>query len=484
MTRSDFTAWLYRYLLARPGLRRLLDRWSAMPGFFRRRIALVTALLPVLGLGILMLMQAVTAPIHTASGAQDAPVSELEAAKLSALLAPHSLQQGEMPVYGWTVCADMGIGPVPGVPDPRQRFRLCHPDGWRVRVYCIQPDWLPPALGASCSRYNDTDFFCGQNLQNLRIYQVLDTPTPTPTFTSTPTNTPTATSTPAPTATGLPTLTPTNTPVIPSPLPTRFVRPQAGGLGFRDLLGLNKLSRVWQATPTPFWPNTPTPFMPELPTPTAGLAQAPEATLASPPFIYEGVDLSPGSARVSIRIQPDNQRVNAGQPIDLDFLPARRCPFGDQRACTAAYYQNDLTPVTYVSVHSGLGGEAEALRRALEGTGFDSAGATLPQVYQRMKAITGSMVQIQQEDLQSTGYQVASVVRIPASRLKHYLSLPLEQALALAAELEPDLTPLLESGEPLLVLETCGWRMPGEPWPGGLSDTSSSIYLFVIHPLR
>lgn len=478
MTRVDVTEFLHRFLPTRPGLRRFMDRWSAMPRLARRRLALAAVLLPALALGILMLRQAITGSAPTAFGAQDAPVSELEAAKLSALLAPHSLQQDEMPVYGWIVCADMGIGPVPGVSDPRQRFRLCHPDGWRVRVYCIQPDWLPPALGASCSRYNDTDFFCGQNIQNLRIYQVLDTPTPTPTFT------PTATNTPVPTATSLPTQTPTNTPVIPSPLPTRFVRPQAGGLGFRDLLGLNQLARLWQATPTPFWPNTPTPFMPALPTPTPRPAQPPNQALASPPFLYEGTDLTPGSARVRISIQPDNRRVNAGKPVDLDFLPAGRCPFGDQRACTAAYYQNGLTPVTFVSVHSGLGGEAEALRRALEGAGFDTAGATLPEVFDRMKALTGSAVQIQQADHQSTGYQLASVVRIPASRLKYYLSLPLEQALALAAELQPDLASLLESGEPLLVLETCGWRMPGEPWPGGLSDTSASIYLVVIRPAR
>lgn len=480
MNRVDVTAFLHRYLPTRPGVRRFMDRWLAMPSLARRWLALAAVALPVLVFGFLMLWQAFNGSTPTAFGAQDALVSELEAARLSALLAPHSFQQDEMPVYGWIVCADMGIGPVPGVSDPRQRFRLCHPDGWRVRVYCIQPEWLPPALGASCSRFNDTDFFCGQNVQNLRIYAVLDTPTPTPTFT------PTATNTPVPTATSQPTQTPTNTPVIPSPLPTRFVRPQAGGLGFRDLLGLNKLARSFTAfrtTPTPFWPNTPTPFMPALPTPTPGPIQPPETALVSPPFIYEGTDLTPGSARVHISILPDNRRVNSGKPVDLDFLPAGRCPFGDQRACTAAYYQNGLTPVTFVSVHSGLGGEAEALRRALEGTGFDTASATLPQVFDRMKALTGSAVQIQQQEHQSAGYQVASVVRVPASRLKYYLSLPLEEALALAAELQPNLAPLFASGQPLLVLETCGWRIPGEPWPGGLSDTSASIYLVFIHPV-
>ncbi len=478
MTWTDLTAIIHKLPPIRQTMRRLSERWQARP-VSGRRIAIAALTLPVLVLGALLLRQVIVATTPAASGGQDAPLSGEAAAQLSALLAPHSFQQEEMPVYGWIVCADMGIGPVPGVPDARQRFRLCHPDGWRVRVYCIQPNWTPPTIGTSCSRYNATDFYCGENIQNLRIYEVLDTPTPTPTFT------PTATNTPTPTATSLPTQTPTNTPVIPSPLPTRFVRPQAGGLGFRDLLGLSKLGRSFTAfrtTPTPFWPASPTPFLPDLPTPTPAPLQALPVLPLSPPFVYEGADLTPGSARVRIQIQPDNRRVNGGRAIELDFLPAGRCPFGDQRACTAAYYQDGLTPVTFVSVHSGVGGEAQALRHALEGTGFDRAGVRLPEVFARMKALNGSSVHIRQQGYQSESYELASVVRIPASRLKDYLALPLEQALALAADLEPDLAAVLASGEPLLVLETCGWRMPGEPWPAGLSSTSASIYLVVIQP--
>lgn len=447
---------LARQLVVRPGL-------APVRPITARRWLLLSAipLLPVLVLAGILWQQAVSG----ANAPEDLePWSPQQ--QMDSLLAPHSvLQQGEMPVYGWQVCADMGIGPVPGIADDRQRFRLCHNDGWRVRTYCVQPNWPPPVLGAACVRFNDTDFYCGQGLQNLRIYEVLDTPTPSPTPLPTATQQPT--STPAPTF--------TNTPVIPSPLPTRFSRPQAGGMGFRDLLGLSKLGR--RQEPTPSWPATPTPFQPEQPAPTPA---PPQPYLAPPPFVFVGADLAPGSGRVRLLLQPDNRRVNSGETISLSFVPAERCPFGDKRACTAAYYQNENTPVTFVSVHSGVGGEAQALRHALEGTGFDAAAYSLPEVRERMKALRGSAVELSQGGVGVEGYQVAAVVRIPASRLKAYLELPLDQALALAAELEPTLAAALQEGGPLLVLETCGWRMRGEPWPGGLSNTSASIYLVVV----
>jgi hypothetical protein len=122
------------------------------------------------------------------------------------------------PVNGWVVCQDLGIGPIPGVPGARQRFVLCHPSGWQVRVYCLDTSKPPPPLGHSCTRVSSDTYWCGNVYQPLREYQILVTPTHTPT----PTLTPTPTSTP--------TFTPTSTPTPTVPVkPTSRVRP--GGEG-------------------------------------------------------------------------------------------------------------------------------------------------------------------------------------------------------------------------------------------------------------
>jgi hypothetical protein len=166
-----------------------------------------------------------------------------------------------MPINNWYVCTDLGIGPVPGLSDPRQRFKVCHDSGWEVYAYCIEPNFPAPTLGTVCSLINDQTLFCGAQVQSLREYRILQTPaastgtpsvTPSPTatntFTPTPTNTasptatptPTNTATPTPTNTATRTPTPTNTATLattptPSnsttPLATHTPRPHPGGQG-------------------------------------------------------------------------------------------------------------------------------------------------------------------------------------------------------------------------------------------------------------
>ena len=99
------------------------------------------------------------------------------------------------PVNGWIVCQNLGIGPIPGIPGTRQRFILCHPSGWQVRVYCLDTSKPPPPLGHSCRRVSSDTYWCGNVYQPLREYQLLATSTivPTPTLTPTPTSTPTPT---------------------------------------------------------------------------------------------------------------------------------------------------------------------------------------------------------------------------------------------------------------------------------------------------
>ena len=138
---------------------------------------------------------------------------------------PTSASSGEglapdaKPVKGWVICKDLGIGPVPGLADSRQRFKLCHPSGWEVKTYCTFPNYPAPRLGATCTRSGDI-YTCGGGVQQLREYVVIATP---PANTATP-----------PALTATPTLTATTTPPAPTarpPTSTPVHRTRPGGPG-------------------------------------------------------------------------------------------------------------------------------------------------------------------------------------------------------------------------------------------------------------
>jgi hypothetical protein len=154
---------------------------------------------------------------------------------------PLTRQQGGLPVNGWIICQDLGIGPVPGGPGNIQRFRLCQGSGWEVSAYCLEPAKPVPPLNALCSMVNATDFWCGDPVQQVREYQIEQTPVPTPqaTATSLPSSTPTFT--PTSTLTSIPTVAATSQQTATAPVgaggvtltpqATLFVRPHAGGPG-------------------------------------------------------------------------------------------------------------------------------------------------------------------------------------------------------------------------------------------------------------
>jgi hypothetical protein len=149
------------------------------------------------------------------------------------------------PVNKWKVCRDLGVGPVPGVPGPRQRFKLCHPQGWEVKAYCTDPSRPAPTVGTLCTRQGNT-YFCGNAVQPMRLYVIVATPgpteTPLPTLTATPTVTPTAPPTLPPTVT--PTASPTSTPSLPTSTPAapqstpNARRPRPGGDSNLPVVGL------------------------------------------------------------------------------------------------------------------------------------------------------------------------------------------------------------------------------------------------------
>jgi cell division septation protein DedD len=142
-------------------------------------------------------------------------------------------QPKTMPIDGWIICEDLGFGEVPGH-TPAQSFRLCNGDVWELLAYCLNQSLPAPPVGTVCELINEDTFWCGDDYQPLRIYEIQPTPTalPTKAATLTPTRTPspthTSTSTPTSTPTHTPTQTPTFTPT-PSPTYTPTRRPRMGG---------------------------------------------------------------------------------------------------------------------------------------------------------------------------------------------------------------------------------------------------------------
>jgi len=234
------------------------------------------------------------------------------------------------------------------------------------------------------------------------------------------------------------------------------------------------------ATRTPFLPLsiTPTPFQPLHPTP----VEPAESSLASsaPTLNFYGIDFNDHDQRVRIQIIPPNKKVNNGKPIVISFVPGDRCQFGDGRACVSGYIAESLSEVDFLTVHSGVGGEAQAFRHAVEGSGENQAGFTLKQVLANLRQLAGAEVVIIQGGQVYTGFRLAAVSRIPATSLKAYFREPIQSALDTAAALDPALAPFLNAAQPQLIFETCGWKMPGEPWAPGVTGTSASVYLGVI----
>ena len=134
--------------------------------------------------------------------------------------------QQVLPPEGWQLCQDLGIVTIPGFGET-QLFQMCQGEGWEVQAYCLDPGMPIPPVGQICSLINGNTFWCGDGIQQLQLYQIIETPVPS-TSTPTPTLTPTLTSTPSPTATSQ---QPTTVPGPDTPVPTLPSRPTPGGPG-------------------------------------------------------------------------------------------------------------------------------------------------------------------------------------------------------------------------------------------------------------
>jgi len=404
--------------------------------------------------------------------------SPTAAAKSAASVVQEIALQEDKPVNGWVVCKDLGVGPVPGLSGNRQRIRLCHQAGWEVDTYCLRPDLPVPLVGGSCQRTGPDTYWCGNGLQPLKEYRIRQTPTPTPTETLTPTPSPT----PTQTSTQTPTTQATQPTLVPYPTEYPTPRPKPGGLGYRQVLSsawnlfrLNPArSQALPPTPTPFRPLHPTPSQP-----VGELALAP--TLPTLTILkLPGIDLTAGTEPVVLRIKPDTKKFHAGRPLKISFMIGPDCEFGDGNACLNVYQDLLGAEISLLTVHSGLGGEAQSLRHALEGSGFDQAGLPLNEVEKNLKGLLNSTVRISQGTRGEADLRIIAAIRLPARQVREYIEMPANEILAYAARQNSELLPYLHPNEPLIVLETCGWRMSGEAKPAGLPDTSASIYLLVM----
>jgi len=218
---------------------------------------------------------------------------------------------------------------------------------------------------------------------------------------------------------------------------------------------------------------TSTPFRPLPPTATRQPTATPTPTPSPPPpQPILPLALVEHPQKIVLRIGPVPS-LNDDQPIRIAFLPGAECPFGNQRACLSLHRNGTLSLLT---IHSGVGGQGEAFRRAVEGSGLDSAGYSLSRIQSNLDRLQNVPVSLTLGDNLSKNLTLLGVARIPPGEVEAYFSRPVDEALELVAHHNPALQPALDSGEPLLAFEICGWLVEGEGWSPGVSATTGSIY--------
>ncbi len=227
---------------------------------------------------------------------------------------------------------------------------------------------------------------------------------------------------------------------------------------------------------------TATPFQPALPAEMAAVpAEEPPAPDLASEHFFE-VDFGNSTDWVQIQITAVDESIGRDGSIQISFIPGPTCNFGDSHACVNIH-PNAGQNLIFLTIHSGVGGEGQAFRHAIEGTGINRAGYSLERVNENLQGLTGAAVAIQQGGQKSEGYSLAGVSRIHPSHVQDYLNMPVEQAYQYALQLDPALADSIDPQRPVLVFETCGWRMPGESWYPGITATTGSIYVAVIQNL-
>jgi len=203
-------------------------------------------------------------------------------------------------------------------------------------------------------------------------------------------------------------------------------------------------------------------------------------TLSAPTLNFYGINFGSNDKTIFIQIFPKNNKINQGKPILIEVLPGKDCQFGDQRACISAYRKSEDGNVIFITVHSGIGGEAETFRRAIEGLGLNQPAYTVGKAEKNLAILEGARVKITQGKRVLDGLIFADAVRVPPTLVKKYFTQSVDGSMEIAAELDLGWQRFTSPDQPVLVFETCGWKMPAEPWAPGVSRTTGSVYLGVI----
>ncbi len=191
------------------------------------------------------------------------------------------------------------------------------------------------------------------------------------------------------------------------------------------------------------------------------------------------VDFEQGARPITIVVDPKKSQNTVKNPVKIKFLPGDHCIFGDGYACVSEFSSPTGHKIIFVSVHSGMGGEADALRDLFEGTGINRALYNKDEVLHNLKTLKGSEIRVKQGDLKITGLALQAVARISPEDYSTYTKLSAQEAVDFAnrqLSLDPELF-----NQDLLIIETCGWRLQDEGQVEGLENTSSSVYLGFVH---
>ena len=225
-------------------------------------------------------------------------------------------------------------------------------------------------------------------------------------------------------------------------------------------------------TATPFQPQTQTP-VPTWIAPAEAIPSpvTPQPLPPAPHFAQKLFDFPAPKTR--LLLFPD-QRVNGGNPIEMAFYPAPDCLFGSGKGCISLHRSGRVVLLT---IHSGVGGEGEAFRQAVESTSIYGAGFTLDQIQANLAALqnTPGHLSLGGEDL--VELELVALARVPAADLQPYFDLPYDEALEMVARQNDRVRLALDSGADLLAFEICGWYVGGEAWGSESSPTTASIYL-------
>ena len=134
-------------------------------------------------------------------------------------------------------------------------------------------------------------------------------------------------------------------------------------------------------------------------------------------YLLWGLDFSPTSQPISIKIYAEKNQGDRDLPIEISFIPDEHCEFGDGSACIYPLHASSGKQIILASVHSGVGGDAEAFRDFLEGTGFNQGYYQLAQVRRNAQSLQGSAVEMSQAGQKYTELQLINILRIPPEHL-------------------------------------------------------------------